>query len=162
MIINGIVFSGTEIRIQLLEKFYKPNKINEPKSVLSDRSGFNDDENSNISSQDKAANKSASDPKMDFETPVGSSVSGSSWFNKERRTILKRKKCDEELKKSVLKALIFNTPKIDDDDILFFNSIIPMMRSMNNLEKLVFRTKIMNKLINIKLNSSNTVLPRSL
>ncbi|XP_077287929.1 uncharacterized protein LOC143912519 [Arctopsyche grandis] len=68
----------------------------------------------------------------------------------------KKRKLDDDVdcKNKLLEMSLKSSKDGIDTDVAFFQSILPMVRDLDELEKLVFRSKVIEELINIKLKKS--------
>lgn len=89
-------------------------------------------------------NNPTSDPKQN-ETNINISISETE--DDSENEFETKYSDDNELKSHITKITKTNSQKMVDIDVAFFNSILPMVREMNDLEKLAFRSKITNALL---------------
>lgn len=91
----------------------------------------------------------------DIEEPLHSSSSNSDISDSdsdakvvcEKTSPRKRKRENPDLKFDFVKEINKSAQKINDTDVAFFNSVLPMVRRLNNHEKLLFRSKLNQELL---------------
>lgn len=59
-------------------------------------------------------------------------------------------KTDDREKKFFVDVINETSQKLNDSDFSFFNSILPMVQELNDDEKLVFRSRMLEELINLR------------
>lgn len=72
-----------------------------------------------------------------------------------QKTHEKNKCKDTEHRSHLLEMINETSIKMNDTDVLFFNSMLPMVRQLSNSDKLLFRHKVIQELLNMKINKNN-------